>query len=375
MPTLYASFVDAETAERAAGALLDHGARADDLSIMAGEGYRGRYSVDQTEALTAEATAKSGLTTTTAADAGMGAAKGTMAGLGVGILGALAALFVPGIGVVVAGSALATAVGAAAATAAAGAAVGGVAGFLKDQGVGEDLAMRYQGAIEQGGAVLAVNTPSGDMSSTDIEPYLVKYGALNVSTVNTARSLMEPAAAVIPGADPVIEPAMEVVPNPVMPAAGFVAPTVVSPEIVAPVPTGLTSMATVPTTPAAVAAAVNAADVRPTLIDPVTGMMREGMAVDPLTGVERPVRNVNGAIIWSDAVPIAAVEPVVASPVAVTPAQVPITSGFTLADVTPTEIDPVSGVVTRGTVVDPASGAVRSVRVMNGSIVYADMPA
>ena len=37
--TLYASFTDAALAEKAAGALLDHGVRSEDVSLIAAETY------------------------------------------------------------------------------------------------------------------------------------------------------------------------------------------------------------------------------------------------------------------------------------------------------------------------------------------------
>ncbi|AIE87957.1 hypothetical protein [Fimbriimonas ginsengisoli] len=359
MSTLYASFLDATAAEHAAAALLDHGARSEDLSIIANEQFRNRVTFDSASA---EAAAKTGITTTTAADAGVGAAKGSLAGLGVGILGAMAALFIPGVGIVLGGGALAAAVGAAAAATAAGAAAGGVAGFLKDQGIGDEMALNYSRAIDEGGALLAINIPSGDLTATEIEPYLLKYGALHVETYNHPRNFM----AGHDDAGVSVLPAEQVVFTNPVPAVELEAPYP---------PNSLTTMATVPSSTPAAAAALNSADVRPTLIDPVTGAMREGVVIDPLTGVERPVKSVNGAIVYADVAPAAPVyaQPVVAAPAAVEPAMAPASGGFTLADVTPVEIDPVSGVVTRGTVTDPVSGRVRAVRVVNGSIVYADV--
>lgn len=326
MPTIYASFVDSASAERAAAALLDHGALAQDISIVANEG-NGNVVV---ESVDSEDTAKKGITTTSAADAGVGAVKGTMAGLGVGILGALAALFVPGIGLVMGGGALAAAVGATAAATAAGTVAGGVAGYLRDQGMGEDMALRYSNAVISGGAILAVSLPSGEMTPEDAEPYFVKYGAVNVSTHNVTRDLMHET----PRAVPVVEE--------------VVVPIPVAEPLVA---TSLTSMATTPVNPMAVAAAVNELDVRPTVIDPVSGAMIEGVAVDPLTGFERPVRNLDGAIVYID------------TPV-----------GHALSDVRPTEIDPVTGTISAGTVLDPVTQREIPVRVINGAVVYADFP-
>jgi len=183
MPTIYASFSDPASAEQAAGALLDQGASAEMISILVGEasGYARSYSVERD--------AEKGITTTTPADAGVGAIKGAIAGAGIGTLAALAAMFIPGVGLVLGGGALAAAFAGGAGTVAAGAAAGGVVGYLKDQGVTTDLASTYSSDLQRGGAILAVTTPTGPLSSEDTEALLVKYGAGNVSTLNQAHSI------------------------------------------------------------------------------------------------------------------------------------------------------------------------------------------
>jgi hypothetical protein len=127
-----------------------------------------------------DAVAKSGITTTTADDAGVGALKGTGIGLGIGILAGLASLIVPGVGLVIGGGALAGAIGAAALTTGAGAVAGGVVGYLKDQGVAETDAVRYEQALGSGGALLAVNLPSNGVDLQSAEVVLNKYGATDI---------------------------------------------------------------------------------------------------------------------------------------------------------------------------------------------------
>ena len=127
-----------------------------------------------------EAMAKTGLSTTTPEDAGEGAVKGTEIGLGLGILAGIAALLVPGVGLVLGGGALAAAVGGAALAAGAGAIAGGITGYLKDQGVPGDAAARYQGTVENGGAILNVNLPSGKVDQALAEQVLGKYRAEEV---------------------------------------------------------------------------------------------------------------------------------------------------------------------------------------------------
>jgi uncharacterized membrane protein len=274
--TIYASFPDPSLAERAAGALFDHGLRSEDLSIISAhsgdgdvtrkDGYAVRdepglagswgaggddrsYRVatdepglhdlergdnapanfgdqseqshadmaatpyphetvigsptytaasdsyrdvhvpvdtdyvppDDSEAAETEDAANTGLSTTTPGDAAAGAAKGAAWGLGLGTLAAVATLFVPGLGLVVGGGALAAAIGGVAAATGAGAAVGAVTGYLKDQGVDEHVAVDYEKTVHGGGAVIAVHVPLEGLSRERILEILDKYGATNVN--------------------------------------------------------------------------------------------------------------------------------------------------------------------------------------------------
>ena len=220
MAHLYASFADASLAEKAAGALLDYGVRQEDLSLVAHDDYGktrqttygaetavgttygtemagGAYSavpitasgdmnpMDQggpdSAANNTDLSAKHGLSTTTPEDAGEGAVKGTGIGLGVGILASLAALAIPGVGLVIGGGALASALGATALTAGAGAIAGGATGYLKEQGVPGEVAERYHGAVQGGGAMLSVKLPSGDVDQAMAQGVLTKYGASDMS--------------------------------------------------------------------------------------------------------------------------------------------------------------------------------------------------
>ncbi len=178
LQTIYALFQDVADAERAIGALQDHGVPAANIGVAARrpaeEDEAGRIRTgftrltdDQTVrqgepevayeaqpgtlppaaiANTAmpltgvdtpqnvAAVGKEGITTTTPQDAAAGAAVGSGVGLVAGLLAAAAALMIPGVGLVLGGGALAAALGAAAATTAAGAAVGGVTGYLHRHG-------------------------------------------------------------------------------------------------------------------------------------------------------------------------------------------------------------------------------------------------
>lgn len=181
--TLYASFADTAAAERATGALLDRGIRSEDISLVSHESHHHAVSstVDQLDEAEDRdqdpvEVAKHGISTTTAADAGSGAITGAGVGLGVGTIAAVASLFLPGIGLVTGGGALAAAIAAAAATTAAGGVVGGVTGYLKDQGVPDYHAERFHEVVKGGGAVIAVRVPSNDLDRSEVEDVLSKYG-------------------------------------------------------------------------------------------------------------------------------------------------------------------------------------------------------
>jgi hypothetical protein len=168
--TIFAAFPDAKHAEQAAGALLDRGAMPQDVSIVIG-------NVDES------AGPASGITTTTPTDAALGAAKGAGIGAGVGVLAALVSLFVPGVGLVAGGGALATALATAAGTAMGGAIAGGATGMLVDQGVRAEDAKAYEEIIAGGGAILSLSLPSGELTRTDADDALSKYSANEIKVV------------------------------------------------------------------------------------------------------------------------------------------------------------------------------------------------
>jgi hypothetical protein len=186
--TLYASFVNINDAERAIGALMDHGVKPKSISMVAhelhGERVHSYSASNDLDLKKLDDGAKGGISTTTTPDAEAGAAKGAGIGLGVGVAAALAALFLPGIGLVVGGGALALAVAGAAGVTGAGAISGGVLGYLKDQGVDEKHVTTYSDHIEAGGAVVAVDLDNSE-DRTEIENVLTKYSAQNFSRTST----------------------------------------------------------------------------------------------------------------------------------------------------------------------------------------------
>lgn len=171
--TIYASFVDSETATKVVGALLDHGIRPNDISVLVKDGL---HPLDDPEGA-ARKNAEHGITVTTPADAGAGAAKGTGVGLGVGVLAALAAVTIPGVGLVLGGGALAIALAGVAGAGVAGAVAGGLTGLLKDQGVNEEQAQHYSNRILAGGSLVSVYTPSNGVPAETVMAILAKYGS------------------------------------------------------------------------------------------------------------------------------------------------------------------------------------------------------
>jgi len=211
---IYASFNDTATAQNAVGALLDHGILQDDITLVLpvspGDTEQGIQDAENTMS-----GAEKGLTTTTGADAAVGATKGAFVGFGVGALAVLASILVPGVGLVVGGGALATALAGAAATTVAGSVAGGVTGFLKDQGVPADEITHFTNVYEGGGAILTVTAPSNGHSASDIEAILGKYDSAQVRIWRGDTNLVEtnfvsPGAVVV---DPTVTTAVVGVPR------------------------------------------------------------------------------------------------------------------------------------------------------------------
>lgn len=182
MRNIYATFNDPGMAERAGAALLDHGVQAEHISIVLPEGYR---SIGKDGKLLfpkdTDVTVNGGITVTTLDDAQTGAAMGAGIGLVAGTLAALAAVFVPGVGLVLGGGALALAIGGMAGSTAAGAVAGGVTGYLIDLGVPANVTEDYVRVIRGGGALLTVFPTNEKMDLSTIESILAKYDGVTSS--------------------------------------------------------------------------------------------------------------------------------------------------------------------------------------------------
>lgn len=171
-----AVFGNREEARRAIHALRDHGVDEDCISVLAvADDGSGRVT-DLDRGDKTDAPGKDdGISTTTPEDAGKGAAEGAAIGAGLGIAAALISLFIPGIGLVTGGGALATALGGAAGATAAGAVAGGVTGFLSDMGMPADAARDYEAALKRGGILVSVHD-ADDADQGEIRQILQKYG-------------------------------------------------------------------------------------------------------------------------------------------------------------------------------------------------------
>ncbi|HYO09753.1 MAG TPA: hypothetical protein VER17_12345 [Tepidisphaeraceae bacterium] len=148
--TLVAVFQDRQRAEQAVDELERAGFSADQIGFA----LRG-----------ADAVHGGMITDAMGAKDGRGAVAGMATGAGIGaVLGAAAALLVPGFGPVIAGGVLAMAFGGAVA----GTAVGGIFGAMTGLGVSEDEARFYEGEFNSGRAIVAVKAANRCADAAEI---------------------------------------------------------------------------------------------------------------------------------------------------------------------------------------------------------------
>ncbi len=373
MATIYASYANPDEAEKALGALLDHGVHPNDVSLIASQHRAGTLGTNDTvEAADAEVQGKEGLSTTTGSDAAMGATKGALAGIGIGILAALAAITIPGVGLVIGGGALATALVSAGATTAAGAIAGGVYGYLEDQGMGHEVATRYADAFSRGGSIVAVSVPSGDVDAPTVESYLSKYGALNIETI----------------ASPKIEMDREVIQNKEVIVDSPTGSSLEEAQVVGTAPeTGPGPISTSIGYPASDDETVTVTQ-RGDFVDPVTGQVIGAVGVEPVAAT--PGVDVKTIIEPNESTGIDTVtrvvrttETTVGEPVAVVPPAEPVTmttaTPLDLRDtlpvsgglyVRPTATDPATGALLEGILIDENTRLERPVRIVGGRLAY-----
>lgn len=215
-----AAFTEPNAAERAIGALLDHGVHARQISVAsryaseegvssadtvladrspdgflevqtddpatptdmnaATDARRGAGSTNAHPESVIEAEGERTITTTTSADAVKGAVEGSMVGLGIGLLAGAAALFVPGIGLIAAAGPLWTALAGTVGATASGAVAGGVTGYLKDMGVSDTTAAAHAQTLAGGSVIVIVHLePENDPAA--VTGLLHKYGGMDLS--------------------------------------------------------------------------------------------------------------------------------------------------------------------------------------------------
>jgi len=159
--TLVAVFADRTAAERAVDDLERAGFTLDEIG----------YAIRGSDAV------RGGMITDTAgAKDGRGAITGMATGAGLGaVLGAAAALLIPGFGPVVAGGVMAMAFGGAIA----GTAVGGIFGAMTGLGVSEEEARFYEQEFNSGRALVAVKAGN---RCTDAAEILRRHGGYDLQT-------------------------------------------------------------------------------------------------------------------------------------------------------------------------------------------------
>ena len=200
--TITGLFTSRDDAERAAAALLDHGVDREEISLVT-RGTEGEPISERQDAERSTAPAK-GLTTTTAGDAGLGAAEGAGVGAAVGLLAGAASLFVPGFGIIMAAGPLAWALGGAVGTAAAGAVAGGVFGGLHDMGADDQAIHDYEEGLRQGSTFLSAR--SDELTAAEMRELIAKYNATSIRDYAGAYTTA-PSTDVVVAEDVVVTPA------------------------------------------------------------------------------------------------------------------------------------------------------------------------
>jgi hypothetical protein len=169
---LTALFPTRDDAQRAAAALMDHGVDREEISILARGPIRGEVP---------EPADPKALTYTSDADVRAGAAAGAGVGGVLGLLATAAALTVPGVGPIFAAGTIAAALATGTAMGGvAGAIAGGVYGALRDLGMGESDAQRFERGVHAGSTLVSVHTMA--MTTAEVEAEFAKYNATDIVT-------------------------------------------------------------------------------------------------------------------------------------------------------------------------------------------------
>jgi uncharacterized membrane protein len=149
METLIGLFTNYQDAEKALESLKEAGFKDEAITLLT---RNSTYKNDPEET-----ESKENLSRMASKNAASGGVIGGLSGLIVG----LGAIFVPGLGPVLASGALATAIATTAAGAGIGAAAGGIVGALIGQGVSEEEAEVYAEGVKRGGLLIMVRVEDG----------------------------------------------------------------------------------------------------------------------------------------------------------------------------------------------------------------------
>lgn len=161
-------FRDRDSAERAYQSVTERGYSSDDINLVMSDATRDRHFVTT-------GTIETELGNKAAKGAGVGGAIGGTVGAIAAAIAAIGTnLVLPGLGLVVAGP-----LAAAVAGAGAGAASGGLIGALVGWGLPEERVKEYEGAIREGGILLAV-TPRSEEDAAYFAESWKRHNGLQV---------------------------------------------------------------------------------------------------------------------------------------------------------------------------------------------------
>ena len=143
-------FADRESTENAYNALHERGYSKDDINLMMSDDTRKKHYSDEN--------GHSEVGNKAAEDAGRGSVIGSTVGAIAGIIAAIGtSVFIPGLGLIIAGPLAAGLAGAGA-----GGIAGGIIGALVGSGIPEDRAKNYEEGIDKGHTVLGVHPRNDD---------------------------------------------------------------------------------------------------------------------------------------------------------------------------------------------------------------------
>ena len=175
--SLFAILASADQAERTVNLLIEDGFRSQDVSVLMPDAASTREFAHHKETKAPEG-------------ATAGATAGGVVGGTLGVLIALGALAIPGVGPLLAAGPIVAAL----AGIGAGGAVGGLIGALVGMGIPEYEARRYEGRVKDGGILLSVHceTPGEILRAKEI---LAGAGATDIASSTEIASSSERASA------------------------------------------------------------------------------------------------------------------------------------------------------------------------------------